>query len=112
MPQILTVLARNWTFSTDTTDSLNHLYVILLSEVSRADIADAMKKLQQSEKAVELAIVQIGDELGHAAQEARNGFPLVSLQWLSGIKYAKLSVQMSNPYSGGGRHVRPMDSPS
>ena len=105
-------LARNWTFSTDTTDSVNHLYVILLSEVSRTDIADAMKKLQQSEKALELAIVHIGHELGHVARKARNGFPLVSLQWLCGIKYAQLCVQMSNPYSGGGRHDRPIDSPS
>jgi len=81
-------------------------------EVSRTDIADAMKKLQQSEKALEQATVQIGHELGHAARKAANGFPLVSLQWLSGIKYAQLCVQMSNPYSGDGRQVRPIDSPS
>lgn len=31
-------------------DSVNHLYVILLSEVRHADIADSMKNLQQSEK--------------------------------------------------------------
>jgi hypothetical protein len=69
----------NCTFSTGTTDSVNHLYVILLSVVSRSDIADAMKKLPQAEKALEQAIVQIGHELGHAARKDQNGFPLVSV---------------------------------
>lgn len=39
--------------------------------VSRTDIADAMKKLQLSEKALEQATVQIGHELGHAAQRTQ-----------------------------------------
>lgn len=36
--------------------------------VSRTDIADAMRKLQQTEKALEEATVTIGHEIGHAAQ--------------------------------------------
>lgn len=39
--------------------------------VSRTDIADAMKKLQVSEKALEQATVQIGHEIGHAAQRSQ-----------------------------------------
>ena len=36
--------------------------------VSRTDIADAMRMLQQTEKALEAGIVTIGHENGHAAQ--------------------------------------------
>lgn len=36
--------------------------------VNRTDIVDAMKKLQQAEKAIEAATVTISHELGHAAK--------------------------------------------
>ena len=36
--------------------------------VSRTDIVDAMRMLQQAEKAQEQAVVTIGHENGHAAQ--------------------------------------------
>jgi integrase len=40
--------------------------------VSRTDIADAMRKLQQAEKALEeTAVVTIGHEIGHAAQQTK-----------------------------------------
>jgi integrase len=39
--------------------------------VSRSDIADAMRILQQTEKALEKAVVTIGHDIGHAAQRAQ-----------------------------------------
>jgi hypothetical protein len=37
--------------------------------VSRTDIVDAMRMLQQAEKAIEQAAVTIGHENGHAAKQ-------------------------------------------
>jgi predicted alpha/beta hydrolase family esterase len=39
--------------------------------VSRTDIAEAMRMLQQTEKALEAGMVTIGHENGHAAQRTR-----------------------------------------
>jgi integrase len=40
--------------------------------VNRNDIADAMRMLQQKEKALEAGLVTIGHEIGHAAQRTRS----------------------------------------